>query len=753
MIKLLFKKLNLKIFFISILFILKINSSNAEVINEFKIKGNQRLSNETIIMFSELELGKDVSSNDLNRSIKFLYETNYFKNIEMNLNNNILIINVEENPIIQTIKIEGIKNKSILESLNKITKKNEKYPYLLNEINDQKNLLINSIRNSGFYFADVSTKVVKNNNNSVDIIFIFDLGERAVVKKINFLGNKIFKDSKLRNIIKSEEGRFWKFISRDKYLDEQRVKLDKALLLKFYKNKGYYNVKVKSSFAKTIDNKFFELNFNIDAGEKFYFNKISLKLDKNFTDENFDNLKNIFADLKGKKYSTKSVNRISKEIDTLALQKEFVFINAKYNEKIVDGNKIDIEFLFEDLEKFYVERINIFGNYITEEQVLRNSLLVDEGDAYNKILFDKSINNIKSRGIFKSVDAKVKNSKTDNMKKIIDVFVEEKPTGEIFAGAGTGTSGSSVTAGISEKNYLGKGISVTANATVGEDQVKGIFSIRNPNYKNTDKSLNTRIESTSSDFMSTSGYKTSRTGLGFGTGFEQYEDFIVNFDVSTYYEKLETSSDASDTKKKQEGDYFENLFRYSLTVNKLDQNFQPTEGYKTSFTQVLPIYSDDFSIENTLNLAKYYSVTDNLIFSGKLYLKAVNSLDDDVRVSRRVYIPSNKLRGFESGKIGPKEGNEYVGGNYGSAINLNTTLPNVFSGYENVDVSLFFDAANLWHVDYNSSLDSNKIRSATGIAVNWFTLIGPLTFSYAIPITEKSTDETESFRFRIGTSF
>ena len=753
MIKLLFKKSSFKIFFISIIFILKLTSSNSEIINEFKIQGNQRLANETIIMFTELELGTNANTNDLNKSIKFLYETNYFKNIEINLSNNILTIKVEENPIIQTIKIEGIKNKSILESLNKITKKNEKYPYLLNQINDQKNLLINSIRNTGFYFAEVSTRVVKNNNNSVDVIFIFDLGERAVVKKINFLGNKVFKDSKLRNIIKSEEGRFWKFISRDKYLDEQRVKLDKALLLKFYKNKGYYNVKVNSSYAKTIDNKFFEINFNINSGEKFYFNKISLKLDKNFADDNFDNIKNIFEDLEGKKYSKKSLNRISKEIDTLALQKEFVFINAKYNEKIVDNNKIDIEFLFEDLEKFYVEQINIFGNYITEEQVLRNSLLVDEGDAYNKLLFDKSINNIKSRGIFKSVDAKVKNSKTDNQKKVIDVFVEEKPTGEIFAGAGYGTSGSSVTAGINEKNYLGKGINLIANATVGEDQVKGIFSIKNPNYKNTDKSLNTRIESTTSDFMSTSGYKTSRTGLGFGTGFEQYEDFLVNFDVSAYYEKLETSPDASDSKKKQEGDYFENLFRYSLTVNKLDQNFQPTEGYKSSFTQVLPIYSEDLSIENTLNLSKYYSVTDNLIFSGKLFLKAVNSLDDDVRVSRRVYIPSNKLRGFESGKIGPKEGNEYVGGNYGSAINLNTTLPNLFSGYENVDVSLFFDAANLWHVDYNSSLDSNKIRSATGIAVNWFTLIGPLTFSYAIPITEKSTDETESFRFRIGTSF
>jgi len=223
--------------------------------------------------------------------------------------------------------------------------------------------------------------------------------------------------------------------------------------------------------------------------------------------------------------------------------------------------------------------------------------------------------------------------------------------------------------------------------------------------------------------------------------------------LSTFYEKLETSSTASNIKKKQEGDYFENLLSYALSLNKLDQNFQPTDGYKTTFSQILPIYSDDLSIENIFNAARYYSVTDNLILSGKIFLKAVNSIDDNVRVSRRVYIPSSKLRGFQSGKIGPKEGNEYVGGNYGSAINLDTTLPNVLAGYENIDVSLFFDAANLWHVDYNSSLDSNKLRSSAGIAVNWFTVIGPLSFSYAIPISEESTDKTESFRFRIGTSF
>tara|TARA_B100001123_G_scaffold52898_2_gene55474 strand:+ start:447 stop:2708 length:2262 start_codon:yes stop_codon:yes gene_type:complete len=748
-----FKNIKIKIFYFILITILNFNNAYSEILKEILIKGNERLSIETIIMFSGLDLNTEIDNNKLNLSIKNLYKTNYFKNIKMTLNNNILEIEIVENPIIQTIKIEGIKNKEILESLENITKKDEKYPFLINRVNDQKNLLANIVRSNGFYFAKIETKVIENINNSVDIVYKFDLGNKAIIKKINFKGNKIFKDAKLRNVIKSEEGKFWKFISRDKFLDQQRVMLDERLLLKFYKNKGYYNAKVKSSYAQTINNEFFELNFNIDSGEKFFFNNISFKIDENFSNENFTKLENIFEDLKGKKYSVNSLDKISKEIDLIALQKEFVFINATYNEKIVDKNKIDIQFIFEDLEKFYVEQINIFGNYLTEEKVIRNSLIVDEGDAFNQILFDKSIGDIKAKNIFKSVNSDIKNSTLDKQKKVIDITVEEKPTGEIFAGAGTGTSGSSISAGIKENNYLGKGITLNTNLTLSDDEIKGKFQVRNPNFRNSDKSLNTTIESTSSDFMTTSGFKTTRTGFGIGTGFEQYQDLFFNIDISTYYEKLETSDSASAIKKKQEGDYFENLVSYAFTLNKLDQNWQPTDGYKTSFAQVLPIYSEDLSIENTFKASKYHSVSDNLILSGKIFLKAVNSIDDDVRVSRRVYIPTSRLRGFESGKIGPKEGTTYIGGNYGSAINLNTTLPNILSGYENIDASLFLDAANLWHVDYNSSLDSNKIRSSTGLSVNWWTPIGPLSFSYAIPLSDQPSDKTESFRFRIGTSF
>ena len=188
-------------------------------------------------------------------------------------------------------------------------------------------------------------------------------------------------------------------------------------------------------------------------------------------------------------------------------------------------------------------------------------------------------------------------------------------------------------------------------------------------------------------------------------------------------------------------------------MNKLNQNFQPTDGFVTNFSQTLPIYSDDISIENSFTGSRYYSINDNLILSAKIFLKAINSLDDNVRVSKRVFVPSRLLRGFESGKIGPKDGTQFIGGNYAGAVNLNSTVPNIFFENENVDLNFFVDFANVWEVDYDSSLDSNKVRSATGIAVNWFSPIGPLTFSYAIPITEQNTDITEKFRFRIGTSF
>jgi len=725
----------------------------ADQLKKFDISGNERLAKETIIIFTELSIGDEINQADINNSFKKLFDTDYFQNLNIKFLDGILSISVVENPIVEKININGIENKSIYSEIEKITKKTEKYPFIQSNFVEQKSQLLNIVRSLGFYFADVESLVEENQNNSINLTYNFNLGNRAKIKKIEFVGNKVFKNNKLRRIILSEENKPWKFVTRNKFINEERIKIDINLLTNFFKNKGYYNAKITSSFAKVIDENNFNLVFNIDSGIKYFFNDIKLNVSDDYTDKNFEKLDRLFIDLKNEIYSLNSIKNILNEIDLIALQKEFVFINAKYDEKIVDNNKIDINIYFDQLEKSFVDRINILGNFITEEKVIRNSLIVDEGDAYNKILFNKSINKIRSRGIFKNVNADIVDSNINENNKIINIKVEEKPTGEIFAGAGTGTSGSTISAGIKEKNYLGKGISLNTNLTLSDDEIKGIFSVYNPNFRNTDRSLNTTIESTSSDYLTTSGYKTTRTGLKFGTGFEQYQDLFINFGLSNYYEKLETSEKASDIKKKQEGDYFENLFTYSLTANKLDQDFQPTDGYRAMFSQTLPIYSDDNSIENTIKASKYHSINDNLILSAKFFFRAVNSLDDDVRVSKRVYIPGSRLRGFESGKIGPKDGAQYVGGNYGSAVNLNSSLPNFFTEFENLDFSFFLDAANLWQVDYDSSLDSDKIRSSTGISANWFTPIGPLSFSYAIPISEASGDKTESFRFQIGTSF
>ncbi len=745
------KKFLKKLFYIFIFQIVFINYSNSETIKKFNIIGNDRVTDETIIMFSNLEVGDEINVDILNNSLKNIYLTNYFKSVSASNKNGIVEIKVEENPIIQSILINGIDKNFIIDSLKKVTSKIEKYPFVENKIKEQTILLKNILKSYGYYYVTLKSTIIKNDNNTVDLIYDFDLGEIAKTKKINFIGNKVFRDSTLRNIIISEEAKFWKFLTRNKFLDSNRIDADIVRLKKYYQNQGYYNVKIKSSSAIINEQNQFEIIFNIDAGNKYYFNDISISKNLNFDTDRFNEFEKRFKKIKGKKYSKKIVNKIIDDLNIYTLRNDFIFINATYDEILNKDNTIDIIIKFKDIEKQFVERINILGNFITDEKVIRNTLIVDEGDPFNKLLFEKSIQNVKAKNIFKTVNYEI--SSIDDSNKIININVEEKPTGEIFAGAGTGTVGTTLSAGIKENNYLGLGIKLDTNLLLTEDSIKGKFSVINPNFKNSDKSIKTVIESSSNDFMSASGYKTSRTGFILGTGFEQMDDLFVNLDLSNFYEDLETSSTASDIVKKQEGNYFENLLSYSISYNKLDQNFQPSDGFINKFSQTLPIYSDDLSIENSFSTAAYHSVNDNLILSAKFMLKSINSLEDNVRVSKRVYIPGRLLRGFESGKIGPKEGSQYIGGNYAAALNLSSTLPNIFYENENLDFNLFLDMANVWKVDYNDNLDSNKIRSSTGLALNWFSPVGPMTFSYAIPISEAETDITEKFRFQIGTSF
>ena len=343
------------IFFALLIIIVSTKFVYSEIIKKIEVSGNDRLAKETIILFSEINVNDNIYSEDLNKAFKKLFETDYFKDVKISFNNGYLKIKVVENPLIQSVIINGIKNKSIIDELSKITKKIEKYPYLENNIRYQKNSLIIILRNTGFYFAEVETIIEDNNNNSVNIIYNFNLGERAKISEIKFIGNKIFKNNKLRNLIVSEESRPWKFLTLNKYLKEDRIELDVNLLKNYFKNKGYYNVLIKSSSAKVIDKNNFVLTFNIDAGKKYYFNNIKLEVSNDYKKENFSNFFEIFNKLKGKAYSLNSIKKIINEIDKTALQKEFVFINANYQEKIIDSNKINIKIFFDESQKIFCQ--------------------------------------------------------------------------------------------------------------------------------------------------------------------------------------------------------------------------------------------------------------------------------------------------------------------------------------------------------------------------------------------------------------
>ncbi len=742
-----------KISFIIFIIFFSFSNLSAEIIKDIKISGNERISSQTIVLFSKAKINTNVTEDEINIYLKNLYETNFFKDVSVKLKNNILSINVKEEPIIQSVLYKGIKANKIIDPIKKITKLKDRSSfkeYIF--IEDTKNIQ-NKLREMGYYFSEISGSIENLGENKINLIYEINLGEKSKISKIKFIGNKIYKDKKLRNIIASEEYKFWKFISGKKFLNEQIIEVDKRLLKNFYLNKGYYFVEVNTSFAKMIDDDKFELIYNINPNKKIYFNDLNISYPDDFEDDNFNDLKNLLIKSKGKPYSINIVNKILDEIDFITTNDEFRSIRAEVNEEL-DDDKLNIKFLIEETEKFYVERINIYGNNVTRENVIRNQLEIDEGDIFNELLNKKSENNLKALNFFKKVETKVKDGEQQNS-KIIDVLIEEKATGEISAGAGVGTSGGTVAFSVKENNYLGKGIGVEANATITAETIKGLFSVSNPNYKNSDKSAFASIQAIENDKIDDYGYKSTKTGFEVGTGFEYYKDLNLGVSTSSFYEKIETNDSASTRQKSQEGDYWDTFVKLNFDYDKLNQKFKPTDGFRSIYSIQTPIISENNTLTNTYNHKYYTNLFENNVTSFSIFLQSAHSLtSDDIKLSERLNIPASKLRGFERGKVGPKDGNDFIGGNYISSFNATTSIPQLFQNFQNLDLSVFFDAANVWGIDYDSSLnDGSKIRSSVGIGIEWFTAVGPLSFSLAETITKETTDITETFRFNIGTTF
>jgi len=745
LIKILLKTIFLILFFFS-------SHVFSDIIKKIEIIGNDRISDETIKLFIKVDLEDEINEVKLNEILKDLYQTDFFKDINVNFKDQILSIQVQENPIIENIVFEGIKSNRILDLIKEETSMKSRSSYNETIIKKDKIKIENVLKNLGYYNSNIETLVEQKKNNLVNITYNIDLGKKSKIKKITFIGNKIFKDKKLRRVISSNEYKFWKFISGRKYLNQNLVSFDERLLRNFYKNNGFYNAEINSSFAKILDDYTVELIFNINAGPKISFGDLKLNLPTDFDEKNFDPIKKLFSEVKGKPYSINTIDKILDEIDAITTLEQYKFIKANVVESI-DQNLINLVFNVEEGEKTYVDKINIFGNTVTAETVIRNQLILDEGDPFSEILFNKSINNIKSLNIFKTVNFNLQNNDDSNT-KIINIFVEEKASGEIYASAGIGTSGGSVGFGVKENNFLGNGIKLDTNFQLSSDKFKGRFTVMNPNYKNSDKSLFVSAEALENDNFDTFGYKTNKTGIKIGTNFEYLNDFYLGIANSNFYEKIDTNSTASDLQKKQQGNYWDSFVTLDLNYDKRNQTFQTNSGFKSFYSIDLPVISDTNTIKNYYNYSHYFEFFEKNFSSISVYLESANSLNNkDIKLSERITIPSSRLRGFEAGRIGPKDGDDYVGGNYAYSINFKSNIPQIFEESQNLDFLFFTDVADIWGVDYDSSIKGDGIRSSVGLALDWMSPVGPLNFTLAYPIAKKTGDKTESFRFNLGTSF
>ncbi len=261
-------------FLLKIIFILYflLSYSSAEIIKKFEISGNKRISDETIIIFSEIELNEDVSKQKLDSVIKNLYKTNFFRNISLRFENQILFLEVEENPIISNLEITGIKKQSLIEFIKNKMRLAEMKSFDQELLSADIDLINNILKTNGYYFTKItSSKSLDSKLNTLDLKINIELGEKAKIKKIIFLGDKIFKEKRLKEVITSEEHKFWKFVSRNVYINEELINLDKRLLESYYKNNGYYNVEVQNSFVEFDKKGNFNLIYKIESGKKVLF--------------------------------------------------------------------------------------------------------------------------------------------------------------------------------------------------------------------------------------------------------------------------------------------------------------------------------------------------------------------------------------------------------------------------------------------------------------------------------------------------
>ena len=738
-----------------ILFLLILTSYSFANIKEVKIFGNKRVSSNTIEALVDKK-NTQIDTFYINNLTRKIYNTEFFSNVKISYDNNILNISVEENPIINFFYINGITGDD-LDAVNKIVSLKENNIFSVSKLKKDLEDVKDLFKSSGYYFAVVEPEVIKIDDNQINLILNINKKDISKIKNIYFIGEKYFSSSQLLDIISSAEDNWWSFFSKSS-LNEDRVEYDKKLLKSFYKSKSFYDVQIESVLANLDNKNNFTLTYSINSGKKYKFGNVEIKTEGSiFKESNISDIKNISEKIiKGKMYSTPAILTIEKQINTYLEDEKYANIEIDIEEIKKSDEKIDLILKLNSLKKTLIGKINIYGNSITEEKVVRDSLTISEGDILNFSKIKKSIDNIQSKNFFKKTDYKISDSDLQKNSKDLNLYVKEQPTGSLSAGIGYGSSGGLLEGSINERNFLGKGIDLNFTGRLASEKVSGVFSYIDPNFMNSEKELANYFFSETDDY-SNAGYKSKRIGDRLGTRYEIFEDIYLKPFGILQFDKLETNSNASSLLRSRDGNFTTTTLGFNLAADFRNSKNLPTSGSFSFFDQsYATLISDIPTIQTSVGSTFYQElINEKFIGSAKLKLSNVTAFDNkDIKLSDRLFASASDLRGFESRGVGPIDSGSHVGGNYLAVVNLKSTFPNPIPDILRPKSYLFYDIGNVWGVDYSDVIsESSNLRTSTGIALDVVTPIGPLSFTYSIPLSKASTDKEQRFLFNLGSSF
>jgi outer membrane protein insertion porin family len=731
----------------------------ANTVREIQISGAQRIEPATVLTYLPLKKGDEVTQELLDESLKSLFATGLFADVQLSENNGVVNVAVTENPIINQIAFEGndeIKDESLLSEISL----RPRQVFTRTKVQNDVTRLYELYRRSGQYSAVVEPKIIKLDQNRVNLVFEITEGPVTKIATIRFVGNERYNDEELRSVLASSEERWYNFLTSNDRYDADRLAFDQELLRKFYLKEGYADFRILSAVSElSKDKKDFFITMTIDEGERYRIGNVKINsqirnLDPTVLKKNVTFGQNTW-------YNAEEVKASADNMTTHLGDLQYAFVTVAPDvQRNREKKTVDIVFNINESPRVFVERINIEGNSRTLDKVIRREFELSEGDAFNRRKLTKSEQNIKDLDFFEKVDVKTLPGSAPD-KTVVDVSVAEKSTGELSVGAGFSTAdGPLADFRIRERNFLGKGQELELASTIAGKRTEFDVSFTEPYFMDRDLSAGIDAFHITRDQQDESSFDQRRTGGGFRFGYPLSDKWRQTWRYRIEQNDItNVKSDASRFIQDQEGSRFTSAISQRIVYDDLDSRVFPTDGLTSWIeTELAGVGGDAKYVSGKVGAAYYYPIAKQWTFSTTGEVAAIEGWSDDtVRINERFFLGGDKLRGFDTAGVGPRDltTDDSLGGNKYYRGSVELRFPIGFPEEMGVYGHAFSDVGSLWSLNESGTgiVDENTPRVSAGVGFSWRSPFGPLRIDLAEPLLKEDYDKDQLFRFSFGTRF